>query len=109
MLPVSEHLHHNMQGLRYLRGFYVLGGSYHDVPISSNVVRIICVVAHALFQRLTHDDEANADSHVNQHVNSKNTRLIAFSLPVVESDGACLITRDCDSGAPLYKYLKTRS
>ena len=31
MLPVSKHLHNSMQGLRYLRGFYILSGSLHDI------------------------------------------------------------------------------
>lgn len=109
-LPVSANLHENMQGLRYLRAFYVLGGSMHDTPINTNVVRLICTVSNTVHnQKAVEDDDANADSAVNKQLHSKNIRLVAFSLPVLESDGACILTRDRDSGAFFYKYLRARS
>lgn len=107
MLPVSSNLHHNMDRTLYLRAFYVLGGSFHDTPISANVVRLICIIANTVHnQRTAEDDEANADSLVNQHVDPKNTRLVAFSLPVLQSNGTSIITRDREEGAPFYKYLR---
>ena len=107
MLPVSTNLHNNMHGTLYLRGFYVLGGSFRDTPIGSNVVRLICIIANTVHNQTTaEDDEANADSLVNQHVNPKNTRLVAFLLPVLEGNGASIITRDREDGAPFYKYLR---
>ena len=87
MLLVSSNLHNNMQGWRHLRGFYVFGGSCHDTPISTNVVRLICIIANTMHnQSPEEDDEADADSPVNQHLNSKNTRLVALSLLVLEND-----------------------
>ena len=107
MLPVTEHLHENMQGLRYLRGFYVLGGSMHNTTIESNFVRIICVIANKVHSKRTlEDDNAGPDSPVNQHVDNKNTRFVAFSLPVLEHNGACIITRDRNDDTPFYKYLR---
>ena len=114
MLPVSKHLHncmlHNsVQAPRYLRGFYVLSGSLHDVPIENNHVRIICVIKH--MKRLIEDDNAGAQSLVNAHTNIKNTRLIAFTLPVLiksthnESQIISVITRHRNAAAPFYKYL----
>ena len=107
MLPVSKELHNNMQGLRYLRGFYVLGGSLHDTVIGNNYVRVICVIAKQANNRRNETDD-NADMHsvVNQPLDIKNTRFVAFSLPVLEVNGACIITRDRNDDAPFYKYLK---
>jgi hypothetical protein len=109
MLPVTKHLHNFMQGLRYLRGFYVLSGSLHDMAIENNHVRIICVIKHnTSSKRILEDDNPGAESLVNAHTNIKNTRLIAFTLPVLEHNGAeisSVFTRNRNQGAPFYKYL----
>jgi hypothetical protein len=107
MLPVTTELHYNMQGLRYLRGFYVLGGSLHNTPIKSNYVRIICIIAKQDHNRRNKvDDSAGADSVVNQPVDQKHSRFVAFSLPVLDEEGACIVTRDRNDDAPFYKYLR---
>ena len=107
MLPVSKELHDNMQGLRYLRGFYVLGGSLHNTVISNNSVRVICIIAkQPNNRRCDVDDNAGVDSVVNQPLDIKNTRFVAFSLPVLDENGACIITRDRNDEAPFYKYLR---
>ena len=107
MLPISKELHNNMQGLRYLRGFYVLGGSLHDTVIGKNYVRVICIITKQSNNRRNETDD-NADMHsvVNQPLDFKNTRFVAFSLPVLEENGACIITRDRNDDAPFYKYLR---
>jgi hypothetical protein len=107
MLPVTKDLHENMQGLRYIRGFYVLGGTLHHTPIHSNCVRIICIIAKQVNNKRNQvDDSAGADSVVNQPVDQKNSRFVAFSLPVLDENGACIITRDRNDGAPFYKYFR---
>jgi hypothetical protein len=105
MLPVTKELHDNMQGQRYLRGFYVLGASLHDTTINCNHVRIICNVAKH-DRRNQVDDSAGADSVVNQAIDQKHLRLVGFTLPILEDNGACIITRDRDDGTPFYKYLR---
>jgi hypothetical protein len=114
MLPVTKHLHNSMQGLCYLRGFYILSGSLHDIAIDNNHVRIICVIKHNTWaKRIIEDDNAGAESLVNTHTNIKNTRLVAFTLPVLQqivtADGKHLISpiivRHRNQGAPFYKYL----
>lgn len=107
MLPVTKELHKNMQGLRYLRGFYVLGGTLHHTPIHSNYVRIICIIDKQVNNRRNQvDDSAGPDSVVNQPVHQRNARFVAFSLPVLDENGACIITRDRNDGAPFYKYFR---
>jgi hypothetical protein len=107
MLPVTKELHDNMQGLRYLRGFYVLGGSLHNTVISNNCVRVICIIAKQVNNRRCEvDDNPGIDSVVNQPLDLKNTRFVAFSLPVLDENGACIITRDRNDDAPFYKYLR---
>ena len=109
MLPVTKHLHNSMQGLRYLRGFYVLSGSLHDLAIENNHVRIICVIKHnTAAKRIIEDDNAGPESPVNAHTNIKNTRLVAFTLPVLENGPSqifSVITHHRNEGAPFYKYL----
>jgi len=107
MLPVTRELHDNMQGERYLRGFYVLGGSLHDTTINCNHVRIICIIAKQVNNKRNQvDDSAGPDSVVNQPVDQKNSRFVAFSLPLLEDNGACIITRDRNDDVPFYKYLR---
>jgi hypothetical protein len=107
MLPVTKQLHDNMQGLRYLRCFYVLVGSLHNTTIEGNFVRIICVIANQVHNKRTlEDDDAGHDSAVNQHVDQKKTRYVVFSLPVLEHNGAYIITRDRNNDIPFYKYLR---
>ena len=109
MLPVTKHLHNSMQGLRYLRGFYVLSGSLHDLAIENNHVRIICVIKHnTAAKRIIEDDNAGPESPVNAHTNIKNTRLVAFTLPVLENGPSqifSVITHHRNEAAPFYKYL----
>ena len=96
-----------MQGERYLRGFYVLGGSLHDTTINCNHVRIICIIAKQVNNKRNQvDDSAGPDSVVNQPVDQKNSRFVAFSLPLLEDNGACIITRDRNDDVPFYKYLR---
>jgi hypothetical protein len=107
MLPVTTQLHDDMQGLRYLRGFYVLGGSLHNSAINNNFVRIICIIANQVHNKRTPvDNNARHDSPVNQPVDKKNRRLVAFSLPLLEETGASLITRNRNDTVPFYKYLR---
>jgi hypothetical protein len=106
MLPVTMQLHENMQGPRYLRGFYVLGGSLHDATIDNNCVRIICVIANKLRSA---DNDAELDSAVNYNANTRDIRFVAISLPVLDTNGACIITCERNDGVPVYKYLMERS
>lgn len=76
MLPITKPLHEIMQGSRYLRGFYVLGGSLHDATIDSNCVSIICVMANKLQSA---DDDAGLDSAMN-HTPTKETFALSPSL-----------------------------
>jgi hypothetical protein len=62
-------------------------------------------------KRIIEDDNTGAQSLVNAHTNIKNTRLIAFTLPVLiksthsESKILSVITRHRNEAAPFYKYL----
>jgi hypothetical protein len=107
MLPITQELHNSMHGLRFLRGFYILGGSLHDSPISDNTVRVICIIAkQGVYKRNLVDDNAGIDSPVNYTVPSKDLRFVAFTLPIKENNGSCIITRDRDDKTPFYKYLR---
>jgi len=103
MLPVSKQLHENMQESRYLRAFYVLGGSVHDALIDSNCVRVMCIIANNL---RTADDDAELDSPVNITASQREIRFVAISLPVLDSNGDAIITCHRNEGIPVYKYLK---
>lgn len=110
MLPITKCLHENMIGCRFLRGFYVLGGSLHTEPIHRNLVRIIFIIAkQTKGEKISLDDHAGLDSAVNKHSEQKNTRMVAVSLPMLDDTGACLITCDRDEKMPFYIYLSERS
>jgi hypothetical protein len=111
MLPVSEELHTNMQGPRLLRAFYVLGGSVHDKNIDVNTVRLICIIANKKSvpgKQTTQDDNADTDSIVNQEIEQQHTRMIAISLPILDTDRGAVFSYKRDESLPFYKYFKER-
>jgi hypothetical protein len=112
MLPISEELHTNMQGPRLLRAVYVLGGSVHDQRISVKTVRLICIITNKKSvpgKKTSHDDDAGIDSIVNQQLKHHETRMIAISLPILDSDKVAVINCHRDESLPFYKFLKKRA
>jgi hypothetical protein len=51
-------------------------------------------------------EERAEDRAEEQPVDQKNSRFVAFSLPVLDENGACIITCDSNDGAPFYKYFR---
>ena len=67
----------------------------------------MCIIAkQGVHRRNPVDDNAGIDSPVNYTVPSKNLRFVAFTLPIKQNDGSCIITRDRDDKMPFYKYLR---
>jgi hypothetical protein len=56
-------------------------------------------------RKATADDNASADSRVNQNISAPNTSFVAFSLPIL-LDGSSVLHHDRDPALPFYKYLK---
>jgi len=112
MLPVSQALHNGMPAelSRYLRAFYVLGGSVHDQQLADNQVSLVCVIASKNSgpgKKTTADDAADALSRVNQSISVDNTRFVAISLPIL-LHGAAVFDHTRDPALPFYKYLKEK-
>lgn len=112
MLPVSQALHNGMPAelSRYLRAFYVLGGSVHDQQLADNQVSLVCVIASKNSvpgKKTTADDAADALSRVNQNISVDNTRFVAISLPIL-LHGAAVFDHTRDPALPFYKYLKEK-
>jgi hypothetical protein len=125
MLPVSQELHDRMLAnvesttsssdcARYLRCFYVLGGSAHDLDFYHNSVQLIIILAKknaVMGKKNAHDDNADKDSLVNQHIDSKHYDLIPLTLPLdgdndFDDQGAAHLCYYRDPSLPFYKYLK---
>jgi len=114
MLPVSSQLHEQMQECgeacqRYLRCFYVLGGSHGDKHFIENSIALFITIAgkgSPMGHKTSQDDTANYESLVNQHIDTQQCQFLRFRLSFEEHDANEVLSIQKDDSLPFYKYMK---
>ena len=123
-LPVSAQVHEAMRYegedvevmmraeqacARYLRCFYVLGGSSHSADFIDNAIHVMLILANRnspIGHKGVQDDTANMDSFVNQHIDAQQYSLIRLPLAFREHDPHACLFYERDAVLPFYKYVK---
>ena len=119
MLPISKSLHTQMQQgdiegevacARFLRCFYVLGGSKNTGGFHNNSIHVFIALAHKnspIGHKSTQDDDARINSLVNQHIDTQQYSLLNIVLDFSVHDPQTCLHYNRDAALPFYKYLKT--
>jgi len=97
---------------RYLRCFYVLGGSNHSADFIDNTIHVMLILANRnspIGHKDAQDDAADLDSFVNQHIDAQQYSLIRLPLAFREHDPHACLFYEREADLPFYKYMKFSS